>query len=101
VYSLAIETSSKTPAFPPGDEIVVVGRERRSERAAARLHGLHHGEMERAWPRPSICDPMPFQLEVMNTGPLAADGAYEFLFVLGQPRIAGAVQATVNPVAIR
>ncbi len=40
-------------------------------------------------------------LENMNVGPLAADGGYEFLFVLGQPKIAGAVQAIVNPVAIR
>jgi kynurenine formamidase len=40
-------------------------------------------------------------LENMNTGPLAADKAYEFLFVLGQPRITGAVQAIINPVAIR
>jgi hypothetical protein len=37
----------------------------------------------------------------MNTGPLAADNAYEFLFVLGQPRITGGVQAIINPVAIR
>jgi hypothetical protein len=42
-----------------------------------------------------------FLLEFMNTAPLAADRAYEFLFILGQPRIAGAVQAIVNPVAIR
>jgi hypothetical protein len=42
-----------------------------------------------------------FLLEFMNTARLAADGAYEFLFVLGQPRIAGAVQAIVNPVAMR
>jgi kynurenine formamidase len=42
-----------------------------------------------------------FLLEFMNTAPLAADRAYEFLFVLGQPRIAGAVQGIVNPVAIR
>lgn len=42
-----------------------------------------------------------FLLEFMNTARLAADHAYEFLFVLGQPRIAGAVQAIVNPVAIR
>jgi kynurenine formamidase len=40
-------------------------------------------------------------LENMNTGPLAADKAYEFLFVLGQPRITGSVQAIINPVAIR
>jgi kynurenine formamidase len=40
-------------------------------------------------------------LENMNTGPLVADRAWEFLFVLGQPRITGAVQAIVNPVAIR
>jgi kynurenine formamidase len=40
-------------------------------------------------------------LENMNTGPLAADRAYEFLFVLGAARITGAVQAIINPVAIR
>ena len=40
-------------------------------------------------------------LENMNVGPLAADAAWEFLFVLGQPRFEGAVQAVVNPVAIR
>jgi kynurenine formamidase len=40
-------------------------------------------------------------LENMNTGPLAADKAYEFLFVLGQPRFTGAVQSYINPVAIR
>jgi len=40
-------------------------------------------------------------LENMNTGPLAADKAYEFLFVLGVPKITGAVQGIINPVAIR
>ena len=40
-------------------------------------------------------------LEAMNTGPLAADKAYEFLFVLGQARVRGAVQMIINPVAIR
>ena len=40
-------------------------------------------------------------LEVMNTTQLAADGATEFLFVLGQPRFVGSVQAIINPVAIR
>lgn len=40
-------------------------------------------------------------LENMNTVALAADGATEFLFVLGQPRLKGAVQAVINPVAIR
>lgn len=40
-------------------------------------------------------------LENMNTGPLVADRAWEFLFVLGQPRITGAVQAIINPIAIR
>ena len=40
-------------------------------------------------------------LENMNTGALAADEAWEFLFVLGQPRFEGAVQAVINPVAIR
>jgi hypothetical protein len=37
----------------------------------------------------------------MNTAPLAADKAYEFMFVLGHSRITGAVQAIINPVAIR
>jgi kynurenine formamidase len=40
-------------------------------------------------------------LENMDTRALAADGATEFLFVLGQPRFVGAVQAVINPVAIR
>ncbi len=40
-------------------------------------------------------------LEAMNTGPLAADKTYEFLFVLGQARVRGAVQMIINPVAIR
>jgi len=39
-------------------------------------------------------------LENMDTRALAADGVYEFLFVLGQPRFVGAVQAVINPVAI-
>jgi kynurenine formamidase len=42
-----------------------------------------------------------FILENMHTGPLAADKAYEFLFVLGVPRITGAVQGIINPIAIR
>ena len=40
-------------------------------------------------------------LENMNTAALAQDEAWEFLFVLGQPRFEGAVQAVINPVAIR
>jgi len=39
-------------------------------------------------------------LETMNTGPLAKEGVKEFLFVLGQARIRGAVQMLINPVAI-
>jgi kynurenine formamidase len=42
-----------------------------------------------------------YLLEGMNTSALAADGATEFLFVLGQPRFQGAVQAVINPIAIR
>lgn len=42
-----------------------------------------------------------YLLESMDTGPLAADKAYEFLFVLGQAKIRGAVQMIINPVAIR
>lgn len=40
-------------------------------------------------------------LEVMDTRALARDGAREFLFVLGQPLLRGAVQAIINPIAIR
>ncbi|MDP1756200.1 MAG: cyclase family protein, partial [Pseudohongiella sp.] len=32
---------------------------------------------------------------------LAADGAQEFMFVLGQPKFKGAVQTVINPIAIR
>jgi len=39
-------------------------------------------------------------LENMVTAELQADGVSEFLFVLGLPRIEGAVQAIINPVAI-
>lgn len=39
-------------------------------------------------------------LETMDTGPLAKAGVREFMFVLGQPRVRGAVQAIINPVAI-
>jgi kynurenine formamidase len=41
-----------------------------------------------------------FLLETMNTGPLVQDGAHEFLFVLGQAKVRGAVQMIINPVAI-
>ena len=40
-------------------------------------------------------------LENMVTTELAADGVTEFFFTLGAPRLEGAVQAIVNPVAIR
>jgi kynurenine formamidase len=40
-------------------------------------------------------------LENIVTAELAADQAYEFMFVLGQPRFAGSVQAIINPIAIR
>ncbi len=40
-------------------------------------------------------------LENMDVSELAADEGWEFLFVLGQPRFEGSVQAVINPVAIR
>lgn len=40
-------------------------------------------------------------LENIDTAALATDNATEFLFVLGQPRFKGTVQAVVNPIAIR
>jgi kynurenine formamidase len=39
-------------------------------------------------------------LETMNTGPLLEEGVNEFMFVLGQPRIRGTVQAMINPIAL-
>lgn len=39
-------------------------------------------------------------LETMNVGPLLREGVNEFMFVLGQPRITGTVQAMINPVAL-
>ena len=39
-------------------------------------------------------------LETMNVGPLLEEGVNEFMFVLGQNRIRGAVQAMINPVAL-
>ena len=41
-----------------------------------------------------------YLLENMNTGPILQDGVNEFMFVLGQPRIRGTVQAMINPVAL-
>lgn len=41
-----------------------------------------------------------FILETMNTGPLAEQGVNEFMFVLGQARLKGAVQMLINPVAM-
>jgi len=40
-------------------------------------------------------------LETMDTRELAKDEAYEFMFVLGQPKLTGAVQIFINPIAIR
>ena len=40
-------------------------------------------------------------LENMSTEELVKDQAWEFLFTLGPARITGAVQAIVNPIAIR
>ncbi len=42
-----------------------------------------------------------YTLENMKTEELVADKAWEFLFVLGQPKFKGAVQGIINPVAIR
>ena len=39
-------------------------------------------------------------LENMNTGALAKDKVYEFMFVLGHSKYKGAVQSMINPVAI-
>lgn len=41
-----------------------------------------------------------YLLEVIDTRALIADGVSEFLFVLGAPKIRGASQSIINPVAI-
>ena len=40
-------------------------------------------------------------LENMDTRALAAEKAYEFMFVLGAARVRGTVQMIINPIAIR
>ena len=40
-------------------------------------------------------------LENINTEEMVKDQAWEFLFTLGPTRITGAVQAIVNPIAIK
>ena len=42
-----------------------------------------------------------FILENMNTEEMVKDKAWEFLFTLGPSRITGAVQAIINPIAIK
>lgn len=42
-----------------------------------------------------------YMLQMVRTSELAADRAYEFFFVLGQPKLQGTVQTIVNPIAIR
>ena len=40
-------------------------------------------------------------LENMHTEEMVKDKAWEFLFTLGPSRITGAVQAIINPIAIK
>ena len=40
-------------------------------------------------------------LETLDTAEMIEDGVKEFMFVLGQPLYTGAVQAIINPIAIR
>jgi kynurenine formamidase len=42
-----------------------------------------------------------FILENMNTAAMVKDEAWEFLFTLGPSRLTGAVQAVINPIAIK
>ena len=41
-----------------------------------------------------------YMLETMNTGRLPRAGVGEFMLVLGQARLEGAVQMVINPVAM-
>jgi len=69
----------------------------------AALEAIPHEDPETAFPvhQELLTYNGVYILENMNTGPLAQDAAWEFMFVLGQPRFEGAVQAIINPVAIR
>jgi len=42
-----------------------------------------------------------YLLEYIKTEELARDEVYQFMFVLGQPKIKGTVQMSINPIAIR
>jgi kynurenine formamidase len=42
-----------------------------------------------------------YNLELIDSRALVRDGAFEFLFVLGQPLYRGSTQVNINPVAIR
>jgi kynurenine formamidase len=69
----------------------------------AALEAIPHEDPEMAFPVHAelLAKNGVYILEVMDPSALAADGATEFLFVLGQPRFVGSVQAIINPVAIR
>jgi kynurenine formamidase len=60
-------------------------------------------ESQNVWPVHQILLAMngTYLLENLDTSELARDKAYEFLFVLGQPRFRGGVQSMINPIAIR
>ena len=76
-YPLGVVTGWESPAYPPRHYAITI---------------IQPGQ---------DTGPSVYILENMDTRALAADRAWEFLFVLGQPRFEGAVQAIINPVAIR
>jgi kynurenine formamidase len=78
-------------------EVVAIGADQRALEVIPFEKGVGVFEVHQILlPRSGV-----YILENMNTGPLVADKAWEFMFVLGHARITGSVQAIINPVAIR
>ena len=73
---------------------VAPGLVRRPETARTGAFGIFYGHVT------FLKENGIYILETMNTGPLVAQSVKEFMFVLGQARIKGAVQMIINPVAL-
>ena len=89
---LGVEGANTSPARASSPSAPTPGASKRSRSRAKNVFEVHQ-----------ILLPMngTYILENVDTAELAKDKAYEFLFVLGQPRFKGGVQSMINPVAIR
>ena len=96
-----IRRDGEVPVVRPGDSAHAQRKTRLQDGRAdpvQKVRGQHLEMIEE--PRVEAKNGV-YILENMDTRALAADEAWEFLFVLGQPKFVGAVQAVINPVAIR